>query len=642
FAASDDGVGVAVLLEVARALTAQARPINDIVFVVTDAEESCLCGAEAFARDDPAAADGGVLLNFDDRGAGGPGIMFRTSPGNSALIAAYQDAVPYPWASSFAVEVNRRLPGDTDFSPLMKSGKFTGLDTAHIDGSAIYHTPQDRPEYVDHGSIQHTGANALALTRALAATDLAPLRDSSGPEATYFPALSVLISYPAWLVWPLAGLSVAAVAGLAWLARRRNLTSWPRLAAGFALTLLPLLLGPAISQLLWITLVAIRPGYANMLDPWWPGWFRACSAALVMVIVLAWYGLFRRRIGPWGLLIAGIGVLAVLGVALAVLAPNGSYLVALPGLAGAVCCIIAILSRRPVLQLIAQVAGASMGIVILVPTVLALFAAVGLTRAAVPGFVVVLLALSILPVLEWVYPVTSRERAVDGPTVRSAGRRRWWAAAPALLAAVLAGTFLVTGLAVDHFDAAHPAPVQLNYIQDADTGQARWFSSDENPDPWVAHYVTGQPNNHAEFWLLDDGVPTGPAPAAHLPAPTVTALADSVSDGRRTLTVSVVPQRTSDRLWLTLPDTLPIRVTVAGREVPLADEDNFFLAFYGSPATGITVTFELSGAAPIRLLVGDNSQGLDGVPGYVARPDGLGVVGADGSDMVTVGRTYTL
>jgi hypothetical protein len=492
--------------------------------------------------------------------------------------------------------------------------------------------------------MQHTGANALALSRALASTDLGPLQDSSGPDATYFPALSVLISYPAWLVWPLAGLAVAAATGLAWLARRRKLTSWPRLAAGSGLTLLPLLLGPAVAQLLWITLVAIRPGYANMLDPWWPGWFRACVAALVMAIVLAWYGLFRRRVGPWTLLIAGMGVLAILGVALAALAPSGSYLVALPGLAGAVGCIIAILVRRPVLRLIAQLAGAAVGIIILAPTVIALFAAVGLTRAAAPGFVAVLLALSILPVLDWVYPVVPQKQAADGPTAPSAGRRRrWWTAAPALLAAALAGTFLVTGLGVDHFDAAHPAPVQLNYILDADTGQARWFSTDGQPDPWVARYVTGQPNSHAEFWPLDDGVPTGPAPTANLPAPTVTTLSDTVSDGRRTLTVRVTPQRNSNRLWLAMPDTLPTRVTVAGRDVSLTEfEDDFFLAFYGAPDTGIIVEFELSGTDQVRLRVGDNSQGLDNVPGYIARPDGLGLVGADGSDVVTVGRTYIL
>ena len=71
-------------------------------------------------------------------------------------------------------------------------------------------------------------------------------------------------------------------------------------------------------------------------------------------------------------------------------------------------------------------------------------------------------------------------------------------------------------------------------------------------------------------------------------------------------------------------------------------EADFFLAFYGTPATGIVVEFELSGTDPVRLRVGDNSQGLVNVPGYVARPDNLGLVGADGSDIVTVGRTYIL
>jgi len=257
--------------------------------------------------------------------------------------------------------------------------------------------------------------------------------------------------------------------------------------------------------------------------------------------------------------------------------------------------------------------------------------------------VVVLLGLSILPVLEWSYPVSRREQEVDGSSARSTGRRRWWSAAPALLTGLLAGTFLITGLAVDHFDAAHPAPVQLNYIMDTDTGQARWFSTDENPDPWVAHYVTGRPNSHAEFWPLDDDIPTGPAPVANLPAPTVTALSDTVSDGRRTLRLNIVPQRNSGRLWLALPETVPSRVSVAGREVPMAEfADDVFLAFFGAPTNGIIVELESADTDPIKLRVGDNSQGLDGVPGYVARPDGLGLVGADGSDIVTVARTYTL
>ena len=50
YGGNDDGAGVATLLETARALTSGPRPRNDIVFVFTDAEEACLCGAEAFVN----------------------------------------------------------------------------------------------------------------------------------------------------------------------------------------------------------------------------------------------------------------------------------------------------------------------------------------------------------------------------------------------------------------------------------------------------------------------------------------------------------------------------------------------------------------------------------------------------------------
>ena len=72
YGGNDDGAGVASLLETARVLTHGPRPRNDIVFVFTDAEEACLCGAEAFVSQNPLAAGGGVVLNFESRGSTGP------------------------------------------------------------------------------------------------------------------------------------------------------------------------------------------------------------------------------------------------------------------------------------------------------------------------------------------------------------------------------------------------------------------------------------------------------------------------------------------------------------------------------------------------------------------------------------------
>jgi Zn-dependent M28 family amino/carboxypeptidase len=209
--AADDAAGVSALLETVRALTRGPQPRNDVVVVLTDAEEACLCGAEAFAASHPLATGGGVVLNFEARGTAGPPIMFETSRGNAGLAAQFADAAPHPVASSVAVEVYRALPNDTDFSVLLADGEFTGLNTAFIDGAAAYHTPQDTPARLDARSLQVMGDNALGLTRALAATDLSALARPAAGDATYFPLFTELVRYPGTWVWPLAAAALVAV-----------------------------------------------------------------------------------------------------------------------------------------------------------------------------------------------------------------------------------------------------------------------------------------------------------------------------------------------------------------------------------------------------------------------------------------------
>src|SRR5919107_1626896 len=185
--AADDAAGVAAVLETVRALTAGPALRNEVVVVLTDAEEACSCGAEAFATAHPLASAGGGVLNLEARGASGPPVMFETSPGNAALAEAYAAAVPHPVASSFAVEVYRAMPNSTDFSVLMADGGFTGMNTAFIDGAAAYHSPQDVPQRLDRGTLQAMGDNALALARELGDRDLGTLARPGAEDATYFP-----------------------------------------------------------------------------------------------------------------------------------------------------------------------------------------------------------------------------------------------------------------------------------------------------------------------------------------------------------------------------------------------------------------------------------------------------------------------
>ncbi|MEH0983715.1 M28 family peptidase [Micromonospora sp. CPCC 205556] len=643
---NDDAAGTSTILEVARALTAGPRPRNDIVLVLTDAEEACLCGASAFASSHPLAADGGVVLNLEARGATGPVIMFETSRNNAELVDVFGRAAPHPVGTSFAVEIYRALPNDTDFTAFLDED-FAGLNSAYIDGGAIYHTPLDTPAAMDRGSLQQHGDNALGLAREFGRTDLKALR--SGHDATYFPAPGGLVRYPGWLTLPLALLALVAVAALGWLAVRRGRTTGWRLAAGFGLGLVPLVAAPLAAQLLWAGITAVRPGYAELLDPYRPTWYRLAVVASAAAILFTWYALARRWAGPAALAIGGLAWLAVLGVLLAVAVPGGAYLATLPALAGALAGLVALASRvdGPVPVVAVTLAGA-VAVVILLPTVVLLFPALGMAMGGVAALFAVLLGLAALPVVDLLHPQAGGQRGLVALRARRLG------ALPAVAAAVAAAVFAGVGLAVDRFDAAHPAPTHLMYALDAGTGQARWLSHEEDPQPWTDGYVDGMVSVADDFPGLGDGeLRAGPAPAANLPAPKLEVLSDTgAAGGERTLRLRLVPQR-SVRLASLHVETAGLgsagvtAATAAGRPVEIEkrhlDGRWWGLVFHAPPAEGIEVTLTVQPrGGQVRLRAMDASDGLEALPGFRPRPSDVGVVGSHSSEMLAVARTYPL
>ena len=78
-----------------------------------------------------------------------------------------------------------------------------------------------------------------------------------------------------------------------------------------------------------------------MLDPWRPGWFRLAVVAVVATVVLLWYALLRRRIGAAPLAAGALGLARRPRRRARRAAPGGSYLAALPALAGALAGIVA-------------------------------------------------------------------------------------------------------------------------------------------------------------------------------------------------------------------------------------------------------------------------------------------------------------
>lgn len=629
--------GVPTLLETVRALRQGPQPRNDVVVVLSDAEAACRCGAEAFASSHPLATDGGVVLDFGARGTTGPPILVETSSGDADLVRAFASAAPHPVASSVAGELQRAFTHDTGFAVLMADGDFTGLDTQVLDGAAAQHTTQDRPEGLDRGTLQAMGDNALALTRELAGRDLRVLAGPAAHDATYFPVLGELVLYSGRLVWRLAGAALAAVGLLLLVAVRRGELTPARVVGAAALALLPLVLAPLAVHGLWEALVTLRPGYATMLDPWRPGWFRLAAVALVAAVVLVWYTALRRRTGPGVLVTGGLVWPALLAAVLAAVVPGGSYLAAWPALAGALAALLAVLTSSPTARAVGALLAGGVAVVVLAPAVALSLPALGLSSAVVPAFVATLLALALLPAFELLLPDHAASGEGGAPAI----------AVPAT-ALVVALACTVAGLATDRFDADHPVPSRLAYALDTDTDRAWWVSTEEQPGEYTGRYVTGRGALPVDFPYLDGGdVVSGPAEPAALAAPSVQELSDTVVGGNREISVRVTPRRPGVRLLVVevaVEGGTMAGGRVAGRAVAEAalGQDRLRVTFHAPPSDGLQASFTVMGGGAVSLRAIDGSVGLEGLPGFQPRPEDVDAAGTHSSDLVVVAGTTQL
>ncbi|MGN6847851.1 MAG: M20/M25/M40 family metallo-hydrolase, partial [Sphingomicrobium sp.] len=136
--ASDDGMGVATLLEVGTILKDQPlkRPV---ILLFNEGEELGLVGARAFLAD-PLSRNVDSLINLEARGVRGPVNMFETSRPNAAPIRIFDTAVEHPVANSLSTDVYRLMPNYTDVNSFAERGWLT-LNFAPIGNETRYHSP---------------------------------------------------------------------------------------------------------------------------------------------------------------------------------------------------------------------------------------------------------------------------------------------------------------------------------------------------------------------------------------------------------------------------------------------------------------------------------------------------------------------
>jgi len=494
---SDDGAGAAVIVELARIFAARSTR-NDVIFLVTDGEETGLRGATAFAERHPLMARVGVVVNVEARGASGPSLMFETGSGNSGLMALFDRAVTRPSANSVSYEVYRLLPNDTDFSIYRRRG-LGGFNFAYSSSASLYHSQRDSLRYIDTRSLQHQGEHAYEVAAALADADLDTLKSSS--DASYFDLFGrTLVVWPAALNVPAAAialLGILALMGVHRAAFSRKSGLWA-IAACIAVALALFGVGWMLSWPL-----GIWPGVHPLDHPQpWPARVAIVAAALLVGTGFAAFAGVRADMRA--LLLVNWLALAMIALAVAIYVPGASYPFIWPTLGFAAAGWIETLRRRtPPSLTVAAWLGFGLAAFFWTSFVLALELVLGFDLTQYKIMALLPFVLALVPLF-----------AADGRAAQMPA---------AICALVMIGAAAIAAqtpaYAPDH-------PRGLNVVYYDDKGAApRWLIGFEGaPDEAFlrAQGFPAQDERFREFGLVDAMGRFKPALDQALPAPTLT------------------------------------------------------------------------------------------------------------------------
>lgn len=589
--AADDGIGVGTILEVARALRADGagQPRNDVMVLITDAEEKGLLGAEAFVRERAQEIEPAVVLNHEARGAEGTPATFRMSSSEATLLEVLSQA-PGVFADSATEAVFDALPNDTDATNFFGAG-LHGYDTAITGGGAFYHSPLDSTQHLSQASLQQMGQASLAMARDLTTTDLATLEEGEDQLVTTPPGGPVLLPAAAEIPLTFGLLALAGVLVVVrW--RRRELTVG-RTALSAVAALLALAAAAGAALAVWQVALLVDPGQASAVvgSPYNPGFYQAAMLTAGASLVLGTHALLRRRLGAPALATGAVCTAAMVGVIGVLLLPGAATMLVLPVLpaaAGAVAA--ALLPQRwatartllPVLALAptALLAG---------PLVSSTFE-VGLPMGGpFATLLTALFTLLALPVVADAWPAAAPRR----PRMAGLGA--------AALALALVVTLTGAGLFTNREGATPDRQEKLVYAFDADADEAYWAG--ESKTEWSGSLLTEDSTPLDSTLPILDGEPLahGPAPTMDTAPPRVEVRDDTNGEGGREVTLQLSSPREAPTLglWVTDGNVTVRSAEVAGRSVPVdrTNEQRFGFVFHGTAPEGVTVRLTLDQGA---------------------------------------------
>ena len=265
--ASDAGSGVVTILEGIRAFLAKNEtPKNDIIILISDAEELGLLGAQAFVDAHSWKEDIGLVLNFEARGSGGPSYMLMETDGkNSKLLSEFLAAKPnFPVANSLMYSIYKKLPNDTDLTVFRQDANINGFNFAFIGDHFDYHTAQDTYQRLDRETLLQQADYLTTSLNYFANSDLNNLNSNEDFVYVNFP-FSRLLTYPFSWVLPMLVIAIALFIILLFFGLSLGKISIKNSLKGFIPFLTSLILCGGLSFGLWKLLLIIHPQYQDIL-----------------------------------------------------------------------------------------------------------------------------------------------------------------------------------------------------------------------------------------------------------------------------------------------------------------------------------------------------------------------------------------
>ena len=329
--ASDAGSGVVTILEGIRAfLATKQQPKNDIIILISDAEELGLLGAQAFVDEHKWAKDVGLVLNFEARGSGGPSYMLMETNGkNSKLLTEFLNAKPkYPVANSLMYSIYKKLPNDTDLTVFRQDANISGFNFAFIDDHFDYHTAQDSYERLDRETLLHQADYLMTTLNYFAYSDLENFTSDVDFVYANFPFIK-MISYPFSWVTPLLIVAIILFLVIVFFGLALNRLTGKGILKSFLPFLLSMVLCVGFSFYGWKFLLIIHPAYADMLHGFtYNGYsYIAAFVFLNLFILLKVYQYFSKQEKITDLLIAPVFIWLIINVAITIYLKGAGFFI---------------------------------------------------------------------------------------------------------------------------------------------------------------------------------------------------------------------------------------------------------------------------------------------------------------------------